>query len=128
MIAQRLSPTELSDHLERMPEELVDLILEVRDFVLSVVREVVEGIKFNSLTYYRPDEPWGSIGGHVCSIGVREDEVFLVFIHGAFLPDPTGLLRGKAKSKRELPIGSTRTLQDPAVKTLLRASLTHRPR
>jgi hypothetical protein len=110
-----------------MPEELVDRVLEVRDFVLSVVPEVVEGIKFNSLTYYRPDQPWGSIGGHVCSIGVREDEVFLGFLHGAFLPDPAGLLHGKAKSKRDLPIDSVRTLRDPAVKALLRASLEHRP-
>jgi len=127
MAAKRLSPTEVSDHLERMPQELVDLVLEVREFVLSVVPEVVEGIKFNSLTYYRSDEPWGSIGGHVCSIGVRDDEVFLGFIHGAFLPDPAGLLQGEAKSKREMPIGSKRTLQAPAVKALLRASLKHRP-
>jgi len=45
----------------------------------------------------------------------------------AFLPDPEGLLQGNAKSKREMPIGSVRTLRDPAVKALLRAALEHRP-
>jgi hypothetical protein len=127
MTVERLSPSEVADHLSRMPEDLCDLILAARELVLATVPEVTEGIKFNSLSYYRPNEPWGSIGGHVCSIGVREDQVVLGFIHGAFLPDPKGLLQGTAKSKRDLPIASKRMLRDPAVKTLLRASLAHRP-
>lgn len=118
----RLSPEELADYLCSCPPDLCDLILETRAFILGVVPEVHEGIKFNSLCYFKPNAPYGAIGGHVCGIGVRPDQVSLSFIHGAALPDPQGVLHGTARYKREVVIESSAILYDPAIAALLKAA------
>ena len=84
---------------------------------------MTESIKFNSLCYSIPNAPFGTIGGNVCLISVREAKVSLGFIQGSGLPDPEGLLTGRAKAKRELPIRSAHDVKNPAVRDLLRASL-----
>ena len=40
----------------------------------------------------------------ICQIGIFPDHVRLGFIHGAFLPDPEGLLVGEPKYKKHLRI------------------------
>jgi len=107
--------------------EACDLALELRDFVLEVAPEVAESNAFNALCYHKPDRPYGVIGGNVCMIGVRGDHVELGFIHGAFLPDPDGILEGKGKAKRHIVIRNRKDFRRRAVKRLIRAALAHEP-
>lgn len=121
-MGNRLSDTELADHIDDFDAETREVVLALRDLVLDAVPGVEESIKFHSLCYAIPAAPFGTIGGHVCSVGVREGAVSLGFIHGAHLPDPTGLLAGRAKAKREVCIASRSALRDPALRDLIRAS------
>jgi hypothetical protein len=127
MPRQRLSGDELARYLATCPPDLCDLILELRDFVREVAPEVHEAIKFHSLCYYKPNQPYGVIGGNVCGIGVRDDCVYLSFIHGAFLPDPDGLLQGTAKAKRDIPIHSRADIRRPTLTKLIRAAIAYTP-
>lgn len=118
----RLDPDTLTRRLDPHPASTREIILALRDVILDTAPGVTESIKFNSLCYSIPNAPFGSIGGNVCLIGVRDGRVSLGFIQGAGLPDPTGLLTGSAKAKREVPIPSLRMLQEPTVRALIAAS------
>ncbi len=119
----QLDPETLATHLDSFSASTREVVVALRDLILDTVPGVEESIKFNSLCYSIPAAPFGTIGGHVCSVGVRDGAVSLGFIHGAPLPDPTGrLLTGSAKAKRGVSIASRSTLRDPALRDLIRAS------
>ncbi len=107
--------------------DVEDLVLELREFVLSVAPAVDEKVAFKSLCYYKPDSPFGVIGGNVCAIGVRDRSVHLGFIHGAFLPDPDGLLEGKGKAKRHIVLRTRRDIRRTAFKSLILAAIDFSP-
>ena len=127
MTRQWLDGTEIARHLETCPAELCDLILELRELVQEAAPEAHEALKFNSLCYYKPNQPYGVIGGNVCMIGVRDDCVYLSFIHGAFLSDPDGLLEGTAKAKRQITIRSRHDIRRESFSKLIRAAVAYTP-
>ena len=127
MTARQLSGPELAKHLAECPDELCDLVLELRALVCEVAADAAESIKFHALCYAKPGQPYGVIGGNVCMIEWREDHVRLSFIHGAFLPDPDGLLQGTAESKRCVEIRSSVDIARPAVAELIRAAVSYSP-
>jgi hypothetical protein len=124
---QRLTMAQIAEYLAECPGELCDLVLELRDLVCKVAGGSVEAIKFGALTYSKPEHPYGSIGGNVCMISWRDEQVQLSFIHGVCLPDPEGLLKGKAKSKRFVEIRSSDDIRRPAVAELIRAAVEYSP-
>ena len=122
-----LQPDEIAEYLRDCPDEACDLALELRDIVREVAPEAIEAIKFNSLCYYKADHPYGAIGGNICAISVHHERLYLGFIHGAFLPDPAGLLEGNAKAKRQLEIHSAADVRNPAVRELIQAAVAYSP-
>ena len=122
-----LTDDEVANVLQGCSEENVPLMLALRELVLGVVPQVTEAIKFHSLCYFKPDMPYGSIGGNVCGIGEHKGTVYVSFIHGASLPDPDGLLQGTGKAMRKIPIASATDLKQPALKKLILASFRHDP-
>ena len=127
MSSQWLSGDQLAKHLDTYPPELRDLIMELREFVQEAAPEAHEAIKFNSLCYFKPKQPYGVIGGNICGIGVKSGDVHLSFIHGAFLPDPDGLLQGTAKAMRHMPIAGEADFRRDAVIALIRAAIEYSP-
>jgi hypothetical protein len=127
MKSRRLTPEQIAAVLAECPDELCDLVLELRDLVCEVAPSVTEAIKFGRLSYFKPGQPYGSIGGNVCMIAWREDCVHLAFIHGAALPDPEQLLKGDAKAKRFIEIRSSADIHQPTVKRLIKAALAYTP-
>jgi len=124
---KRLSGAELAEYLREVPGELADLVLLLRDIVLEVAPEAAEAFRFHVPCYYKPDSPYGAIGGNICMIAAKDDHVTLGFIHGASLPDPAGLLEGNAKSARHVVIRSKKDAQRPEIRALIRASVRHTP-
>ena len=127
MDAKWLDGSALAGLLEKCPAEFCDLVLELRELIRKTAPGVCEGIRFHSLFYFKPDVPYGSIGGNVCGIGWKGDELHLAFLHGAFLPDPEHLLTGQGKAKRHVEIRSRADIRNPALRDLIRASLQHDP-
>ena len=60
-------------------------------------------------------------------IEARGDAVSISFLRGASLPDPHGLLRGRAKAKRFIPIASLDDVENPRISKLIRQSAERRP-
>lgn len=119
---QRLKVAEVLAFLRTCTGEAVDLVLELRDVVRAEAPTVAEAIRFGGLCYFKPDSPFGCIGGNVCGIQVKDGEVVLVFIHGAFLPDPSELLTGSGKALRRTIIRSKAECRRRAVRELIRAA------
>ena len=127
MARARLDGSEIADLIRDWPNEVCDLALELREFVLKVAPEVSETVAFHALCYYKPNQPYGVIGGNVCMIGPRHDALHLGFIHGAMLPDPEGLLQGSAKAARYIALRSSKDIRRRAFKALIRAAVAFRP-
>jgi len=118
----RLSRAALRDWLAFEEPAVRRIALEVRRMVLRAAPRAEEGMKFRCPCYWHKGAFLGSIGGNICVIEVKRGRVELSFILGAGLPDPAGLLRGKAKSKRFVPIGSVGEAKDRRLVRLVRAA------
>ena len=97
----------LEQYLAQFKTELRDIITGLRDIVAAVVPDATEEIHAKGITYYVKARG-GPVSAGICQIGIQRDHIRLEFIHGAFLPDPKGLLRaeGKRKYKRYVRVDS----------------------
>ena len=88
--------SEALDYLRSEHARVFQLAAWVRDAVLAADPDLSERV-------YRG---WRGVGfrhpeaGYVCAIFPQDDEVQLLFEHGASLPDPDGLLRGEGTQTR----------------------------
>jgi hypothetical protein len=93
----------IEKYLQRVPPELRDIVLEIRNIVASIAPEATEKQHSRGFSYYYKNRG-GPVSAGICQIGIFTDHVRLGFIHGAFLPDPEGLLVGEPKYKKHLRI------------------------
>ncbi len=91
----------IEKHLQYVAPELRDIVLELRNLVASVAPNATESQHSRGFSYY-DKERGGPVSAGVCQIGIYRDHVRLGFIHGAFLPDPQGLLVGEPKYKKHI--------------------------
>ncbi len=122
MPPERLSPSQIDDHLASERRDVCGVVRRLRRMVLDSVPDACEGIRYGALSYFRADVPYGSIGGAICMIEIRRGKVALSFIHGASLPDPHGLLRGDGKAKRFVPVATRDAADDLRLIALVRAA------
>ncbi|MGD2110357.1 MAG: DUF1801 domain-containing protein [Phycisphaerae bacterium] len=127
MPPKRLEGHVIADLMRDWPDELCDLALGLRDFVLRVAPEAGEKIAFHALCYYKSDAPYGVIGGNICMISPKIDVLHLGFIHGAHLPDPEGILQGAAKSARYIALRTTSDIRRRPFQALVRAAVDFDP-
>ena len=93
----------IEKHLQLIPPELRDIVLEIRNIVASVAPGATERQHSRGFSYYEK-ERGGPVSAGICQIGIFPDHIRLGFIHGSFLPDPDGLLVGEPKYKKHLRI------------------------
>lgn len=123
-----MRPTkEIERCLAYIPPGLRDSVLELRNIIHALAPGVTEVIQRKGFTYYYK-ERGGPVSAGVCQIGLYPDHVRLAFIHGAFLPDPQGLLRGSEKYKRHVVLVSFEEAPWEALTELIRASARFDPK
>jgi len=91
----------IEKHLQYVAPELRDIVLELRNIVASVTPNATESQHSRGFSYF-DKERGGPVSAGICQIGIYRDHVRLGFIHGAFLPDPQGLLVGEPKYKKHI--------------------------
>jgi hypothetical protein len=132
----RMSPPRLTDDdldtlLGDWPDAVYDATLTMREFILTRHPHLAESMAYRSLCYYKPDVPYGMIGGNVCGLGWKptfpQGRLQLGFVHGAQLPDPHHLLHGRGKNKRELYFASMDELDGDALAALIQAAVDYDP-
>jgi hypothetical protein len=91
----------IEKHMQYVSPELRDIVLELRNLVASVAPNATERQHSRGFSYY-DKERGGPVSAGICQIGIYRDHVRLGFIHGAFLPNPQGLLVGEPKYKKHI--------------------------
>ncbi len=128
MSQYRMRPTkEIELCLQYLPEELRDIVFELRSLVVSVAPMATEMVQRRGFTYY-DEGRGGPVSAGICQIGLQTDHIRLAFIHGAFLPDPGGLLEGDRKAKRYVKLYAYDQVPWDDLKALIRASAQFDPR
>ena len=128
MNGYHLRPTrEIETFLQFMPADLRDIVMELRSIVVSCAPDVTETIHRKGLVFFVASRG-GHVSAGVCQIRPKPDHIELAFVHGAFLPDPCGLLIGDQKAMRHVDIQSFDGAPWPALQELIGASARFDPR
>jgi hypothetical protein len=118
---------EVDEFLQYAPPELRDIVLELRNLVAEIAPGATEWMRpKHGLTYFFAGRG-GPVSAGICQISLHDDHVRLHFNHGAFLPDPEGLLEGERKAKRFLRLNSFEHAPWEALKDLIAASAAFDP-
>ena len=95
----------IENFLKFTPHHLQEIVLELRNMIITVAPDATEVVRWGGLSYYHEGRG-GIVSAGICQIGIHKDHIRLAFIHGVFLPDPGRLLRGTQKYKRYVQIDS----------------------
>ena len=121
--------------LEGLPPELQDIVLEIRNLIAEAAPGVTETIRRNGLSYYyseRGEVPnkvrGGPVSAGVCGVRLSPDCIRLYFPHGAFIPDPHGLLQGDRLAMRWLHLYAFDEVPWEALRALIEAHARFDPR
>jgi hypothetical protein len=118
---------EIEFFLQHTPVNLQDIVLELRNVIMSVAPDAVEVIRWKGLSYFHEGRG-GVVSAGICQIGIEKDHIRLAFIHGAFLPEPRQLFEGTQKYKRYIRIASYDDAPWDYLKQLIQASSRFDPR
>jgi len=95
----------IKNFLKYTHPELSEIVLELRSLVALVAPDATENLRPSGLVYYFGDLG-GPVSAGICGIALKPDHIRLYFTQGAFIPDPSGLLRGTGKAMRYLRLES----------------------
>ena len=112
---------EIERFLAHKPEDLKEIVFELRNLIAKIAPHATEKIQWKGLSYYDAARG-GVVRGGICQIEVHAEHVRLSFIHGAFLNDPHGLLVGDRLSKRYIRLESYQAAPWDRLEELIRAA------
>ncbi len=118
---------EIEIFLQRIPADLQDIVLELRNIIASVAPDAVEVIRWGGLSYFHEGRG-GIVSAGICQIGIHSGYIRLDFIHGIFLSDPKHLLGGNQKVKRSVKLKSFDDVPWDDLKQLIEESSRFDPR
>jgi hypothetical protein len=118
---------EIELFLQHTPVNLQDIVLELRNVIVSVAPDAVEVIRWKGLSYFHEGRG-GIVSAGICQIGIEKDHIRLAFIHGTFLPEPRNLFEGTQKYKRYIRIESYDDAPWDYLKQLIREASLFDPR
>jgi hypothetical protein len=107
--------------LQFQRQDLVDLVLEVRNIVIRTKPTATERISSRGLTFYDA-EKGGTISGGICFVDIHDNHVRIRFGLGAFLDDPKSLLSGDRIAMRYMDISSFDDAPWEDIEALIQAS------
>ena len=94
---------ELEKQFLHLDEDRLNILLEIHNLVAVVSPEAAVEIRRYRVVYYDVSRG-GPVSAGICQSLVKPDHIRLAFIHGAFLPDPRGLLEGATFPNRFMRI------------------------
>ena len=108
--------------LETKPQSLVELYIDLRNFVLELYPDSNELLYHtHALTsLFTVSE---KMGDGFCHIPVYSEHLNLGFNEGTLLSDPNNLLQGTGKLIRHIPVKATTDYRNPEVKALLQEAI-----
>ena len=115
-------PKEVQDFLVESHPDLARLALWVREAILAGEPDLTERVYrgWDGIGFRHPD------AGYVCAIYPREQEVRLLFEHGARLEDPERLLEGAGHQTRFLRVREESDVLAAAIGRYVHAAVAER--
>jgi len=113
--------------LQNKPPAFQEIVLELRNIIVSVAQDAAEVIRWGGLSYFHAGKG-GIISAGICQIGIHNDHVRLEVIHGAFISDPHRLFEGKQKYKKFVRIESYENAPWEELKELISSAAKFDPR
>lgn len=92
-----------------------DLVLKIRELVLSVDKEIKEDIKWGSIAFFNKR--------NICGYRLAKAHVTLLFMEGAKLEDKHGILQGSGAKARTLKVSELEEIPGEAIKDLVSQAL-----
>ncbi|MBN2556231.1 MAG: DUF1801 domain-containing protein [Anaerolineales bacterium] len=121
-----LATKEIDQFLFQHPSALKEIVFELRSMVVCACPGVEERILWGGLSYHDP-ERGGPVKAGICQIEFHADQIHIAFLHGAFLPDPAGLLEGDRLAKRFLRLRDYDVVPWNEVEALIQSAAAFRP-
>lgn len=102
-------PEKVDEFMQKLNHPLKDIVKYVRELILSIDKQIGEGIYWNAPTFFftgdvKPFEPKEYKRYIVGFVFNRQDCIRMVFLQGACVVDKTELLEGDFKDKRKLVV------------------------
>lgn len=121
-------PDKVDEYMEQLNHPLKDIVIYVRELILSTDQRIGEGIYWNAPTFFftgamepfDPKEYQRYLAGFVFN---RQDCIRMVFLQGATVTDETNLLEGDFKDHRKLVV--FRSLDDAKSKAEALRDIVH---
>ena len=109
------------------PQHLQEIVLELRNIIVSLAPDATETIRWGGLSYFHAGKG-GIVSAGICQIEIHQNHIRLSIIHGAFINDPRHLLEGTQKYKRFVRIESYENAPWEYLIDLIRSSARFDPR
>jgi hypothetical protein len=115
-----MKPSELIDkQIADLPDWRGQMFARLRELIHEADPNLTEEWKWNTAVW--------TYKGMVCALGAFKDHVKINFFKGATLQDPHGLFNAglDAKTSRSIDLHDGDTINEPALKDLIRAAVAH---
>ncbi|MFX3625817.1 MAG: DUF1801 domain-containing protein [bacterium] len=107
---------EVQKYLESLTELQRELLLELREIVLTTDLKIEESIKWGSVCF--------SLNGNICGYRVAKAHVTLLFFEGSMLNDTQKILSGDGPKARTIKYTGKETLNKTAIQDLVKQAIT----
>lgn len=120
-------PDTVDDYMKKLKHPMVDVVVQLRKFFLSIDKKIGEGIYWNAPTFYytgnmKPFDP-KKYKRYIVGLNFyRQDAIRMIFLRGADAKDPKEILEGDYKDGRRLvTITSAKDLKEkePELKKII---------
>lgn len=118
---------EVERQFAHLNTDQLNILLEIHNLVASCAPNATVELRRYGIVYYDAARG-GPVSAGICQSLVKPDHIRLAFIHGAFLPDPAGLLEGHTFPKRFLRITNYDIAPWEAIRALIQAHSVFDPR
>ena len=106
---------EIKEYVSGLSDFQRDLVLEIREVVLSADPKVKEGIKWGSIAFFNEK--------NICGYRVAKGHVTLLFMEGASLNDKYGILNGSGAKARTIKVTKSEEIDVKGIKDLVQQAI-----
>ncbi len=106
---------EIRVYVDGLSDFQKEIVLAIREAVLSADKKMQEAIKWSSIAFYN--------NKNICGFRVAKAHITLLFMEGALLNDPKGLLQGTGVKARTYKVSSVSDIDRKGIQDLVRECL-----
>lgn len=106
---------EIKDYVSGLTDFQRELVLNMREVILSVDSNIKEGIKWGSIAFYN--------NKNICGYRVAKGHVTLLFMEGASLEDKHNILSGTGAKARTIKVTKSDEINMEGIKDLVQQAL-----